>query len=440
MNASALPSLPIVSAPWRDLAGQYLPRVRAALTQSILPFWWRTIDERHGGVFNCWNNAGTRLISRDKFTWSQGRFAWLWSRLARVTTQGLLPGEAHGFRAQAGKTVQFLREHALLEDGRCAYLLSEDGAQKEAFPGAGLAPSIYADCFAMMGFAEYGGVAGERDALDIAWRLLDSIERRVAAGGFPSHPYPIPSDHEAYAIAMIHLNLTLVMHDACRQAQDGRQDEAAARVAKAATRVVRDFLQPDGRIVEFLSAAPDAGTTLLTRHLTPGHSLEGLWMLFEAARLLGRPEWIPRGLESVCQAFERGWDETHGGLFLYVDSAGGSPTGAAGTAAYETHVRSSWDTKLWWVHSEALYASALAYRLTGDERARGWFERAWAYALRVFPNPDTAVGEWIQIRDRQGRPLERVVALPVKDPYHIARNLIQLVELFAQAPENPADA
>jgi N-acylglucosamine 2-epimerase len=49
----------------------------------------------------------------------------------------------------------------------------------------------------------------------------------------------------------------------------------------------------------------------------------------------------------------------------------------------------------------------------------------------VFPQPDSAIGEWIQIRDRRGEPLDIVVALPVKDPYHIARNLIQALELFS---------
>ena len=92
-------------------------------------------------------------------------------------------------------------------------------------------------------------------------------------------------------------------------------------------------------------------------------------------------------------------------------------------------MRGSWDTKLWWVHSEAIYATALSYTLSGADEMRTWFERVWEYAFRVFPHPDPDVGEWIQIRDRRGEPLEKVVALPVKDPYHIARNLIQIIEL-----------
>ena len=32
------------------------------------------------------------------------------------------------------------------------------------------------------------------------------------------------------------------------------------------------------------------------------------------------------------------------------------------------------------------------------------------------------------MRDRAGRPLDRVVALPVKDPFHIARALLLALE------------
>ena len=68
----------------KELAAIYLPKVRAALAESIVPFWQRAIDAERGGVFSCWNNAGTVLESRDKFVWSQGRFVWLWSRLAEL--------------------------------------------------------------------------------------------------------------------------------------------------------------------------------------------------------------------------------------------------------------------------------------------------------------------------------------------------------------------
>src|SRR3954470_10187678 len=117
----------LTTGQWAQLREIYGARARSALVDSIIPFWWRTIDEARGGVFNCWNNAGTHLVSRDKFTWSQGRFAWLWSRLSALTAAGLIPGDAAAFRAQAERTVGFLQAHAFLADGTCAFLLSEDG-------------------------------------------------------------------------------------------------------------------------------------------------------------------------------------------------------------------------------------------------------------------------------------------------------------------------
>jgi N-acylglucosamine 2-epimerase len=418
---------------WPALAAVCQPKIRTALAESIVPFWWRAIDGQLGGVFTCWNNAGTRLLSRDKFTWSQGRFVWLWSRLADATRGGLLPGDADPFLAQAEKTARFLAAHARLDDGRCRFLLSEDGQVKEAVPGHGPAPSIYADCFVVMGFAEFARVRGDGAALDFAWRLFEHIEQRVAAGGFPTHPAPVPSGHRSYAVTMIRLNMTLVLQAAGEGLGDARANLARTRVLALAHDIFATFLLPGGRMAELI--LPDGGRddTLLARHINPGHALEGLWMLLMVAAREGRADWLARATEAVQFALTVGWDGAHGGILHFADREGGAPTGHPGDSVYENGVRNSWEKKLWWVHSEALFASLLSYRLTGDAAARAWFERVFEYAFRVFPQPDAAVGEWIQIRDRDGVPVERVVALPVKDPYHIARNLIQCLELFSAA-------
>lgn len=422
---------PAEPAGWHELSATYRPRLETALSESILPFWWRTIDEQNGGVFNCWNNLGTQLVSRDKFTWSQGRFAWLWSRLADVVARGLLPGDSNRYVAQAEKTVRFLQAHAFLEDGRCAFVLSERGEMKELNPTVGKAPSIYADCFVVMGFAGFAEVSGDRGVLDAAWTLFEHIERRLQQGGFPTHPDPIPHGHASHAIAMIHLNVALVLHGASSRLGHGRTADAWARVVDAATRIFDTFVLPGGRVAELRPPAGASDDTLLCRHINPGHALEGLWMLLTVALRERRADWVERAAQAVRFALERGWDEEHGGLLHYVDADGGPPRGEAGTSIYEASVRRTWDTKLWWVHSEALYTSLLCHACTGDKAARVWFERLWEYTFRVFPQPDSAVGEWIQIRNRRGQPLDQVVALPVKDPYHIARNLIQMLDLFS---------
>ena len=83
--------------------------------------------------------------------------------------------------------------------------------------------------------------------------------------------------------------------------------------------------------------------------------------------------------------------------------------------------------KLWWPHSETLYTFLKLYSLTGKPRYLEIYEESADYIFRTFPDP--VHGEWIQIRDRRGQAEEKVVALPVKDPFHIVRNLCLVLRL-----------
>ncbi len=89
----------------------------------------------------------------------------------------------------------------------------------------------------------------------------------------------------------------------------------------------------------------------------------------------------------------------------------------------------TWDTKLWWPHAEALYTMLLLGLRTGRNDIMERHERLHAYVMATFPAG--AGCEWIQIRDRAGKPLDQTVALPVKDPFHIARALLLSMELLA---------
>ena len=65
----------------RELIGFY----ENELTNNILSFWLpRCIDNENGGYSNCFDNEGRNLISKDKYTWSQGRFVWILSKLASM--------------------------------------------------------------------------------------------------------------------------------------------------------------------------------------------------------------------------------------------------------------------------------------------------------------------------------------------------------------------
>jgi N-acylglucosamine 2-epimerase len=407
---------------------------REHLLSQLLPFWLeRAIDTVNGGIYTCYDNSGTTLVSTDKFTWSQGRFVWLGSRLASMSEAGYLPGSRWDYRGRATATVDFLKRHVFLEDGTCAFLLTAEGRPKEFRSGEGLAASIFADCFVVLGFAEYARAFRDEETLGLALRTYHTIRRRLYQKTFPSEPYPLPKGCTAHAFPMIMLNVSHELADAL----EALGHAEAAIVRRDSQRFLawlfESFHDEQDVIHEVVCDRCEAADSLLCRHLNPGHMIECMWFVLKHAVDMQLPTLIDRAASILRKAFALGWDATHGGLLRYVDRDGGQPRGSSLGGRFEKLVQSTWSTKLWWPHSEALYATLFAHSLTKDERFLDLHQKTHAYTFRVFPNPEPSVGEWIQIRDRQGRPLPTTVALPVKDPFHTARSLLLCIALLSDS-------
>jgi N-acylglucosamine 2-epimerase len=408
------------------------------LREVLLPFWLnRSIDEEYGGFFTCFDNDGRRMLSTDKFTWSQGRMVWLWAKLAGMSL--FSPAERQRFLALAQSGAEFLMKHCLLPNGNCTFLMTRDGAAKQQAPGMPLDSSVYADCFVVLGLARYAATSGERSALDLALRLYRSVTRRVESGSYNSEPYPLPAGYKPHGIPMILLNTAqelAVGLDALAAPEAG----AVKMAADERLRQVMAFADANGALHEYVTSNGQLDSvTLLGRHVNPGHTIEDMWFVMDQARLSGdtasAETTIAWAAAAIKRAFEIGWDGDFGGLLHFADQDGGQPHGSmAGMENIKVAQQAAhdWGNKLWWVHSEALYSTLLAFSLTGDEKLLDLYRQVSSYTFTTFPNPDAEIGEWIQIRDRQGKPEQKIVALPVKDPFHIIRNVALIIELLQQ--------
>ena len=406
----------------------------------VLPFWLdRAIDTEYGGYLTCFDNTGASLVSTDKFTWSQGRMVWVLSRLA--TVDGVLDHDRGEYIDLARSGAEFLMQHCLLDNGHCAFVMDRTGTPKEQVPGAGYDTSIYADCFVILGLSQYALTARDQAALDFAHALYRSVLDRLASGSYRTEPYPTPAGYKAHGIPMIMLNVSQELAGALRGLGHGASPQVDRR-ADGYMREIMDHFVADDLVHEMIDASNRrVPGTLLGRYINPGHTLEDMWFIMHQALAKGDRDTIERAAPIVLRTLEVGWDEEFGGLCLFVDQDGGMPRGS--TAGVGDHVmvskiKSDWDNKLWWPHAEGLYTTLLAHHHTGDRRLLQWYHRLREYTFRVFPNPDREIGEWIQIRDRQGAPQDKVVALPVKDPFHILRALILIIELLQQGPLYPS--
>jgi N-acylglucosamine 2-epimerase len=142
-----------------------------------------------------------------------------------------------------------------------------------------------------------------------------------------------------------------------------------------------------------------------------------MWFQMHIARDRGDSGRTDKAVELIRRHVELGWDEQFGGLLLAVDADGRDDVG--------------WefaDTKLWWPHTEAMYALLLAYEHTGADWCLQWYRRVHEYSFSHYPVAEH--GEWRQKLQRDGTPLTQTVALPVKDPFHLPRALIYCVDVL----------
>lgn len=405
------------------------------LTNQILSFWLpRCLDSEHGGYFNCFDNSGEHLVSRDKYTWSQGRFVYMFARLAQLSAPIFTGEQRRRFLELAKSGRDFLMAHCLLggDDWRCTFLMEADGTPKYVDGCDTLDMSIYADCFVVIGLCRYAQAAGDAEAYAFAMRLYDSICARIGSGAYHTLPYPLSPEYRAHGIPMILSNVSFELYGAAQALSPQDCPKLRARVKGFAEDILDHFVDGDCVIHEVITRDNAFFPELLGQHANPGHTIEDMWFMIDAADLLGRKDIEQKACAIAKKAYEIGWDGEMGGILHFCGTKGGRPEGNPGRTAEEPMCRqlSGWDDKLWWIHAEALYTALLCYERTGDEDFLAWHDRVFEYTFEVFPNRDPEIREWKQIRMRDGRPQEKVVALPVKDPFHITRDLCLILELL----------
>lgn len=383
--------------------GQLRSLYQNLLLDGIVPFWMnRGVDHEFGGVLSCMREDGT-AISTDKYIWSQARFLWVMSALYnRIEPRP-------EFLETARQTALFLTRHGRDEQGRWLYRTDREGRPIEG------AISIFADCFAVYGFTEYYRASQDPQALATACTTHAHILRRIAEPGFAdTAPYAYPPNIRIHSISMM---LTEITNRLAEVTGDPAHEVIAQRHAY---RILDHFVRPEKKaLVEMLDSGYQPIPAPAGTYVVPGHAIESMWFVLDWARRRNDTGVIARAVEVIRWHLELGWDNEFGGLLLAVDLDGKEP--------YFPNA----DKKVWWPHTEALYALLLAHQLTGESWCLNWYRRIHDYSFSHFAMPKT--GEWRQRLDRHGRAIEDLIALPVKDPFHLPRAAMLILQLLGKS-------
>ncbi len=352
---------------------------RRTLLDDLVPFWFpRSVDAEHGGFFTALDRDGS-LLDTDKSVWFQGRTAWM--LLTLYTTVERRPE----WLAWAESSLAFLEKHCVDADGRLFFLVTREGVplRKRRY--------AYSEAFGAIAHAARARAAGDGRSAE---RARDLFERFVRWNFTPGLMPPKDTGARP-SIGLAPRMITIVTAQELR-ANLGDDAGLRASIDRCIDEIGRLFWKPDLDCV-METVAPDGSVLdhFDGRTLNPGHAIEGAWFILHEARHRGDAAMRDLGLRMLDASWRRGWDPEHGGLFYFRDVHGGP-------------VQEYWhDMKFWWPHNEAVIATLLAWRMTGDAKYAAWHRQVHDWAFEHFPDPEH--GEWYGYLHRDGR-----VSVPLK--------------------------
>ena len=380
---------------------------RTSLLEDVIPFWLKHgIDRKHGGIFNCLDRDGS-VYNTDKAMWMQGRAVWMFSMLYNEVERRPEWLEA------ARRGYEFIRAHGFDRDGKMFFLVTQDGRplRKRRY--------LFTEAFGAIACSEYSRASGDPEALQQAKatvRLMMELHKNPDK----LSPKVIPETRvtKAHAMPMILLATT-------QELQKVDNDSVYEEIADQSLKELLQFIKPEKKaLFETVGSRGEYLDSPEGRCINPGHAIETSWFMMHEARRRNDKLLLGSALNVLKWSLDWGWDKEFGGLFSFVD-ADGRPA-----------EQLEWDMKLWWPHTEALYALLLAYHLTHDAFYEEWYERVHEWTFGHFPDPEH--GEWFGYLHRDGSVSSHLKGSMWKGPFHVPRMLLYGWNVLKEMEKEPS--
>lgn len=380
-----------------DSRTQLAALYRSTLLDDVMPFWLRHgLDREHGGIITTLDRDGSRLDT-DKSVWFQGRAGWMFGTLYNTVEPRPEWLEA------ARSCVEFSRKHCHSPEGKMWFTVTREGAPLR------MRRYVFSESFAAISYAAFAKATGEQRAADDAVKAWAAYLRLSFEPGAMLAKFEPTRPMKGIGALMIGIvtaqELRANLGDI---AVSGKT--CGEWITAFITEIERDFLKPEHQVLmEVVAPGGEIIHHIDGTTLNPGHAIECAWFIMHEGRHRGEPRLIALGAQILDWMWARGWDAEHGGM-LYFAELNGRP------------VQEYWhDMKFWWPHNEALIATLLAWKLTGEARYAKMHAQVHDWAFTHFP--DREHGEWFGYLHRDGSVSQPAKGNMFKGPFHLPRAL-----------------
>ena len=380
------------------------------LMGNILPFWLeKTIDRENGGFYGRIDGHGVLHKEAEKGAILNARILWTFSAAYRVLRKP-------EYLEAATRAKDYVIAHFYdKEFGGTYWSLDYLGQPKDT------KKQFYAIGFMIYGLSEYARATGDKEALDYAIRLFDTIESH--SFDRENNGYIEACTREWGEIADMRLsdfdanypksqNTHLHIIEPYTNLFRVWKDERLERALRNLINIFTDhILNPETHHIDLFF---ENDWTRGAGHLESyGHDIECSWLMHEAALVLGDKDVLAKVepvVQMVAKASEKGLN-------------------ADGSMIHEANLDTGHvdDDLHWWVQAETVVGFFNIYQYFGDETALDKAERCWQYIKDNLIDREN--GEWYWSRHADGTlNTDDDKAGFWKCPYHNGRMCLEIIE------------
>ena len=386
--------------------------VEHELTTGILPFWIEKMtDNVQGGFYGRIDGDDNLHADAPKGAILNARILWTFSAAYRLLRKP-------EYLETATRAKRYIIDKFYDKDfGGVYWSLTADGEPLDT------KKQVYAQGFAIYGLSEYARATGDREALDYAVKLFETVEKysfdRTRNGyieAFTREWKPIEDmrlsdkDENTSKTMNTHLHILEPYANLYRVWKDERLERQLRNMLDLFTGKIlnkktyhldlffdNDW-RTDGNIISY------------------GHDIEASWLIHEAALVLGDEALLKR-IEPVITNIARAADE------------GLNPDGSMIYERFTAEDRT--DRELhWWVQAENVVGHVNLYQHFGDEMALDIAVKCWQFIKDKIIDHEHGEWHWSLMPDGTVNRRDDKAGF-WKCPYHNGRMCMEIIERFA---------